>query len=381
MHTDTATTAGDLKATLARLKPAIPTNTRVSVLTHVLVGAGVLVGTDMTARVTAPCAAADGVTPTLVSFAALLKAIGACKSGDAVRFHQADGALSLETPHGLVHLPVHGDLEDFPDAPDVAFPFSIVPGDDSAFTSTLLDVASICSTDESRPVLGVVHLSTDADSGMVRLVATDSYVLVDDHAPAQAVGAAFDAHLPALTRYVSKKSRVALVEVTHASATSSSGDSHQRWARLTDADGTVTVLRCPDGRFPEADKLVPAVWESTVRVPGDLADAVRFAKKACDLKKSPLALDFDHDELELTAGEQDGSKFARTFALEGSSVDGAAVDVPVRIGFNADYLLQGLELVGPGSTLSLISPLRPGLLTSRDHAWRRFLIMPVRLAG
>ena len=54
---------------------------------------------------------------------------------------------------------------------------------------------------------------------------------------------------------------------------------------------------------------------------------------------------------------------------------------PLEIGFNADFLREGLESIASETVrLQLINPLRPGLLTDPDDAFW-YLIMPIRLAG
>jgi DNA polymerase-3 subunit beta len=54
---------------------------------------------------------------------------------------------------------------------------------------------------------------------------------------------------------------------------------------------------------------------------------------------------------------------------------------PLEIGFNPDFLRDGLESVETDEiALRLISPLRPGLLRSDEEEFS-YLIMPIRLAG
>jgi DNA polymerase-3 subunit beta len=54
---------------------------------------------------------------------------------------------------------------------------------------------------------------------------------------------------------------------------------------------------------------------------------------------------------------------------------------PLEIGFNPEFLRDGLESVNTDEiALRLISPLRPGLLRSEDEHFS-YLIMPIRLAG
>jgi DNA polymerase-3 subunit beta len=54
---------------------------------------------------------------------------------------------------------------------------------------------------------------------------------------------------------------------------------------------------------------------------------------------------------------------------------------PLEIGFNAEFLRDGIEsVVGDQVRLKLISPLRPGLIQGEDDDFQ-YLIMPIRLAG
>ena len=53
----------------------------------------------------------------------------------------------------------------------------------------------------------------------------------------------------------------------------------------------------------------------------------------------------------------------------------------MEIGFNAEFLRDGLESVdSPTVTVKLISPLRPAVLEG-ESADYTYLIMPIRLAG
>ena len=54
---------------------------------------------------------------------------------------------------------------------------------------------------------------------------------------------------------------------------------------------------------------------------------------------------------------------------------------PLEIGFNAEFLRDGVEsVVGEQARLKLISPLRPGLIQGESDDFL-YLIMPIRLAG
>jgi DNA polymerase-3 subunit beta len=52
---------------------------------------------------------------------------------------------------------------------------------------------------------------------------------------------------------------------------------------------------------------------------------------------------------------------------------------PLEIGFNPEFLRDGLEAIDGDLLLKLISPLRPGLIQSADENGFQYLIMPIRL--
>ena len=53
---------------------------------------------------------------------------------------------------------------------------------------------------------------------------------------------------------------------------------------------------------------------------------------------------------------------------------------PLEIGFNPEFLRDGLEAVESGDVLlKLISPLRPGLIEAADGSGFQYLLMPIRL--
>lgn len=52
----------------------------------------------------------------------------------------------------------------------------------------------------------------------------------------------------------------------------------------------------------------------------------------------------------------------------------------LEIGFNPEFLREGLEAIEEGDLLiKLISPIRPGLIEAADGSGFQYLIMPIRL--
>jgi DNA polymerase III subunit beta len=91
-------------------------------------------------------------------------------------------------------------------------------------------------------------------------------------------------------------------------------------------------------------------------------------------RNSPIRLRFGDGELTVSAITQDVGE-AR------ESVPAPYNGDPLEIGFNAEFLRDGLDSVESDSiTFKLISPLRPVVLEG-EVADYVYLIMPIRLAG
>ena len=90
--------------------------------------------------------------------------------------------------------------------------------------------------------------------------------------------------------------------------------------------------------------------------------------------RSPLRLRFAEGELVISSQTQDVGESRESLPIQ-------YVGEPLEIGFNAEFLRDGLDSVdGDEVTINLISPLRPGLLKGGNgDFW--YLIMPIRLAG
>jgi len=91
-------------------------------------------------------------------------------------------------------------------------------------------------------------------------------------------------------------------------------------------------------------------------------------------RNSPLRLRFAEGEVTISAQTQDVGEARESLPVPFSGE-------PLEIGFNPEFLRDGLESVETEEiALRLISPLRPGLLRSQDANFS-YLIMPIRLAG
>jgi DNA polymerase-3 subunit beta len=129
-----------------------------------------------------------------------------------------------------------------------------------------------------------------------------------------------------------------------------------------------------DGQFPNYQQLRPETFEVELTLPRtELLDVVRRASVMA-LRNSPLRLRFAEGELTISAQTQDVGETKETLPAAYSGE-------PLEIGFNAEFLRDGIEsVVGDDVRVRLINPLRPGLLSGEgEDFW--YLIMPIRLAG
>ncbi len=138
--------------------------------------------------------------------------------------------------------------------------------------------------------------------------------------------------------------------------------------------GSITLTtRLIDGQFPNFRQLLPESYEHDVRLPR--ADLLEVARRVSQLaqRNAPLRFSFASGELTVAAETPDVGDAVETMpaAFEGE---------PLEIGFNPEFLKEGIESVaGEEILVRLISPLRPGLLQPVERDDFRYLVMPIRL--
>jgi DNA polymerase-3 subunit beta len=271
---------------------------------------------------------------------------------------------------GVVHVtcgPSNASLhtyaaEDFPRLPDLdaVGTFTV---DRETLLATVSRVARSASRDESRPVLTGILVRFEQDK--LVMAATDSYRLSVKETPLAGDAPELEAIIPA--RALGELGRIA-----------QSGDSvelgvHENQVVFAADDVWLTTRRI-DGQFPNYKQLLPESFEHDVTVPrAELLDVVRRVAVLAQ-RNSPLRLRFAEGELTVSAQTQDVGEARESLPVQFSGE-------PLEIGFNAEFLREGIESVTTDEIqLRLISPLRPGLITAEgDDFW--YLIMPIRLAG
>jgi DNA polymerase-3 subunit beta len=251
--------------------------------------------------------------------------------------------------------------EDFPRLPSLDAPLHAI--DRGALLDTIDRVARSASRDESRPVLTGILARFEGNT--LVMAATDSYRMSVKETSLGTGGPELEAIIPA--RALTELSRIGTAAETIELGVQ---ENHVIFGA---GDVWLTTRRI-DGQFPNYKQLLPESFEAEVALPrGELLDVVRRASVMA-LRNSPLRLRFAEGELTVSAQTQDVGETSETLP---ASYNGE----PLEIGFNAEFLRDGVEAVtGDDVRVKLINPLRPGLLTGDgDDFW--YLIMPIRLAG
>ena len=140
-------------------------------------------------------------------------------------------------------------------------------------------------------------------------------------------------------------------------------------------DGVWLTTRRIDGQFPNYRQLIPESFEHEVAMDTrEVLDVVRRIAVMAQ-RNSPLRLRFAEGELTVSARTQDVGEAEESLPV---SFNGE----PLEIGFNAEFLRDGIESVtGDAVRFRLISPLRPCVLQAEGSDDFLYLIMPIRLAG
>jgi DNA polymerase III subunit beta len=357
----------ELVETLGVVSRAVSTRSTVQVLSGLQLAAEGgelgLAATDMEMSLRAAVPAEVDAGGTVVVPGRLIAEIARSLPEADVELVHRSGEGMLEITCGTAFYQVNTySAEDFPRLPDVesASTFGISR---EAFLETVARVGRSASRDESRPVLTGVLVRFG--EGKLTMAATDSYRLAVKESQLEGQVPDLEAIVPA--RALTELARIATV-----------GDEIQLGLEenhaVFGAGDTWLTTRRIDGQFPDYKQLVPDTFEHSIPLPrADVLEVVRRVAVMAQ-RNLPLRLRFAEGELSVSARTQDVGE-AR------ESMPAPFTGEPLEIGFNAEFLRDGLESVEAEEIeLKLISPLRPGLITAEgDDFW--YLIMPIRLAG
>jgi DNA polymerase III subunit beta len=357
----------DLASRLAVVARGVSTRTAVLVLGGIQLRAEAgrlhLASTDMELSLRASLdASVDGEGTTVVPGRLLLDIARSLPDSEVTIEHRPEEAAVVVTS-GTANYRLHTySAEDFPRLPDVeSAPLHTVDRD--VLVETVARVGRSASRDESRPVL--TGILVRFEPGKVVMAATDSYRLAVKETAVTATLPDLEAIIPA--RALQELARIA-------------GGADELQLGLLDnhvvfgAEGTWLTTRRIDGQFPNYRQLLPEQFEHEVLLPREEALEVVRRVSLMAQRNSPLRLRFADGELTVSAVTQDVGE-AR------ESLPAPYTGDPLEIGFNAEFLRDGLDSVDSESVkFKLISPLRPAVLEGESDDYV-YLIMPIRLAG
>jgi DNA polymerase-3 subunit beta len=357
----------ELAQALGVVSRALSTRTSVQILSGILLEARAgelrLAATDMelSLRATLPAQVeGDGsiVLPgkTLVDIARLLP-------GDEVTIEHRPSESVVHVTAGSASYTLNTyNPEDFPRLPELDA-ISTFAVERESLLETIGRVARAASRDESRPVL--TGILVQFGGGKLTMAATDSYRLAVKET-------SFSGTVPDLEAIVPGRSLQELARIAN------SGDEVEIGVQenqvLFSTDGVWLTTRRIDGQFPNYRQLLPESFEHELTVPrAELLDVIRRASVMIQ-RSTPLQLRFADGELTVVARthEVGESKESMPVAFTGETLE---------IGFNADFLRDGLELLDSEDVrVKLISPLRPAVIQGEGDDFT-YLVMPIRLPG
>jgi DNA polymerase-3 subunit beta len=276
--------------------------------------------------------------------------------------HRPDEAVVVVTSGSATYRLHTYSVEDFPRLPEIdEDTLSVV--DRTALVETVARVGRSASRDESRPVL--TGILVRFETGKIVMAATDSYRLAVKETPVTGT-------LPELEAIIPARALQELARIAAGTDEIQLGvqDNHVVFG----ADGTWLTTRRIDGQFPNYRQLLPEQFEHELTLPREeVLDVVRRVSLMAQ-RNSPIRLRFGDGELSVSAITQDIGE-AR------ESLPAPYTGDTLEIGFNAEFLRDGLESVDSDTVVfKLISPLRPAVLEGDTDDYV-YLIMPIRLAG
>jgi DNA polymerase-3 subunit beta len=278
-----------------------------------------------------------------------------------IEHREEENILHVQCGSAEYRLNTYG-AEDFPRLPEIESGGSYTL-DAGTLLETLASVGRAVSRDEARPVL--TGILVKFGEGKLVMAATDSYRLSYKET-------ALGGPAPELEAIVPARALEELRRLVTAGGTLELGVQENQV--IFGAGGTWLTTRRIEGQFPKFDELRPKEFTHEVTLPREeLLEVVRRTSVMAH-RNSPLRLRFADGELTVWTQTQDVGEARETLPVryEGE---------PLEIGFNADFLRDGIEsAAGDEIRLRLIDPLRPGLIQGPgDDFW--YLIMPIRLAG
>lgn len=233
------------------------------------------------------------------------------------------------------------------------------------FASMVKRVSRVVSRDESRPILTGVLVTLE--SGLLRMVATDSYRLAVTEAALNSAADDFQAVISG-----SFLSEIASLPKTEANISLALAENQI----VVTCQDTVFINRRIEGNFPNYKQLLPDTYVTRATI--DVDHLVAGVKRASLMGSSSSPVRFDlnvaSQTAQISAASQDIGSAQETLACEIEGED-------VEIAFNYAYVLEGLGAVSSDEVyLEVQSSMKPGIFRAPAPESYLYLVMPVRLS-
>ncbi len=265
------------------------------------------------------------------------------------------------------------DAEEFPPIPEPDLS-SGIPLNVENFKEMIQQVAFAASTDEARPVLTGVHLTSDGDR--INMAATDGFrISIRSAILAEPPQRKLDAIIPA--RAMSELARLA----TDGNETMLMAFPSERGQVIFHLRDIELVSQLIDGNFPDYKAIIPQTFKTrTVLSTAGLLKACKQAEIIAREGTNVARLDIQPEQegqksasLEITAiSEQTGSSEITVDA----SVDGN----PLLVAFNVRFLREVLEVIKTANVLLETNAANtPGLIRPVGDEYFKHIIMPMHI--
>ncbi|MBE1486117.1 DNA polymerase III subunit beta [Plantactinospora soyae] len=265
-------------------------------------------------------------------------------------------------------------VEDYPTLPEM--PGSAGTIDAATFAAAVGQVAIAAGRDETLPMMTGVRI--ELNGSMLSMLATDRYRLAlreiewrpDD--PEVSINAL----VPARTLHDTAKALGPIGgDVTMALAQGAAGE-----GLIGFAGGTRrTTSRLLDGaNYPPVRSLFPASHNAEARV--SVAALTEVVKRVSLVggRTTPVLLNFSSDGLVVEAGSTEEARASE-------AMDATFTGEPLTIGFNPQYLIDGLQNLGSAlAVFSFVDAFKPAVISPSGEDGEvipgyRYLIMPIRV--
>ena len=258
--------------------------------------------------------------------------------------------------------------EEYPTLPEFA-PDSTVAVPTEVLSSMIERTMYASSLDETRYNLNGVFLEVDADTGKLRMVATDGHrlALVDREIPADLSGLANGVIIPRKGLAELKR----LLDEDDVDEVSIGFEGNSGLARKGDV---TLVMRLIEGEFPNYQQVIPSELSVRLVVSSDqLVHALRRVALLSSERSRAVKLELAEGHLVVSSNNPDLGDARDEFDVEYSGD-------PVSVGFNARYLLDALGALHAKEVwLGLQNDLSPAQVVPTNDDDTLGVVMPMRL--